>query len=58
MIKLFLIFLAVLLVLLGYYIIDTFIVSISFLKYFTIEVIISGLHMLYNQTKNKIILNL
>ena len=42
----------------GYTIINMFVIEISFGKFLIIELIISLLHELYNQAKNKLILNL
>lgn len=39
----------------GYFVISTFIVEISFKKYLLIELVISLLHELYNCTKRKAI---
>ena len=42
----------------GYTIINMFVIEMSFGKFLIIELIISLLHELYNQAKNKLILNL
>ena len=35
----------------SYYTVNLFIVSISFMQYFAIEIIITAMHQLYNQAK-------
>jgi hypothetical protein len=49
---------AVLGTIIGYFITDLLIIEISFWKFFLIELVITLLHELYNQTKNQIIPNL
>jgi hypothetical protein len=42
---------------LGYFIVDTFLVEMSFIKYFGIELIITFMHELYNYAKRYEIIN-
>lgn len=41
----------------GYCIVDLFIIELPFWKYFLIEFVITLLHEMYNQTKQKVIPN-
>jgi hypothetical protein len=58
MIKGILIVVAILGSIIGYCIVDLFIVAIPFWKYFLIEFVITLLHEVYNQTKIKLTTNL
>ena len=51
--RLHLLFIAILGTLYGYYIINTFVVPMSFAKFFLIEVVITVLHTIYNYSKGK-----
>lgn len=42
---------------LGYFIVNTFLIEISFIKYFGIELVITLMHELYNYAKRNEILN-
>jgi hypothetical protein len=42
---------------LGYFIVNTFLIKMSFIKYFGIELIITFMHELYNYAKRAELLN-
>jgi len=53
--RLYLLVIAILGTFYGYYIINTFVVPMSFAKFFLIEIVITVLHSVYNYTKKQIL---